>query len=445
MRVRPTSRAIWAVSFPLIVVGVFETVVEITDTIFLGRYGVTELGAVGLADAIYEMLVVAAVGLVDGMQVVMSRRAGRGSARGVGRAFNQGLYLLALAALAIFAAVRWGGPLMTAAFVPPGDVEVRRAADGFLRVVALGVFFDAMNLAWFVFYLSLSRTRVLLGATAVLAASNVALGWCLIFGNLGAPRLGIEGAAAASVASEFAACAFLTLYAWRRGDVRRHGLFAFRRWDGALSRVLVRVSGPVVLEALVETARWVAFFALIGQLGRNALAGANVLYCCYLVLLVPVEAFAETACSMTGNLIGQGSPSRIRVLLRRAASLAYAVTLPLMVLAVVFPEQALWVFTDDPGTIEENRLGVFFVAGAFLVGIPAEVLVGAVTGTGDTKGALVIEVVMGACVLLLCYAAAAVLRLPAEYVWLSLPAGWALRLVLARARLRRQVWRDLHI
>ncbi len=441
MRIRPTSRTIWAVSLPLIAVGVSHTIVEVTDTIFLGRYGLTELGAVGLADAIYLMLLVATAGLADGMQVLMSRGAGRGSARAVGRAFNQGLYLLGLAAIVIFAAVRWGGPLLTAAFV--GDPEVRRAVDGYLRVSAFGVFFDALHVAWAVFYICLSRTRVLLGATAVLAVTNVALDWLLIFGNLGAPRLGIEGAAASSVAAEFAASAFLTLYAWRRGDIRRYRLFALRRWDRPLARLLVGISSPVVAEALVETASWFLIFAIIGQLGEAALASVTVLHCCYALLLVPVEGFSEAACSMTSNLIGQGAASRIRLLIRNAMSLSFAITLPLAALAIAFPGPTLAIFTDEEAAIALGRPGLLFVAGAILVAIPGEVLLGVLTGTGDTRGALVIEIADTACVLTLCYTATALLGLPLEAVWLAVAAGWVIRIVLSTARLRRQAWKEL--
>ena len=78
MKVRITSGSLWAISFPIMIAGVSETVVDVTDAIFLGHYGITELGAVALADSIYLMLVVFAIGLADGMQVLIARRAGEG-------------------------------------------------------------------------------------------------------------------------------------------------------------------------------------------------------------------------------------------------------------------------------------------------------------------------------------------------------------------------------
>jgi Na+-driven multidrug efflux pump len=55
MRVHVSARHIWTVSLPVIFAGLSETVVEITDLILLGRYGTTELAAIGLADAVYAV------------------------------------------------------------------------------------------------------------------------------------------------------------------------------------------------------------------------------------------------------------------------------------------------------------------------------------------------------------------------------------------------------
>ena len=97
MKVRTTSGSLWAISFPIMIAGVSETIIDVTDAIFLGHYGITELGAVALADAIYMTLVVFTVGLADGIQVIVARRAGEGKREEIGRTFGQGLYLLGIA------------------------------------------------------------------------------------------------------------------------------------------------------------------------------------------------------------------------------------------------------------------------------------------------------------------------------------------------------------
>lgn len=443
MKVRITSRHIWSLSLPLVLAGVSETIIDVTDTIFLGRYGVTELGAIGLADAMYEMMVVLAVGLVEGIQIIVARRAGQGKRKEVGSVFNQGLQMLTVISVLLFLVIKFGSPFLTDVVVESEDVRV--AVDGFLQVIVFGVLFEAIGLAYGVFYVGISRTRVLFVATAVLAATNVFLDYCLIFGNLGLPRMGIEGAALASVAAEFAAVAFLTLYAWRRGDIREFGLFRFRKWNRRLFWSLVAISSPVALEVFLETARWCVFFAIVERLGESALASANIVYNCYVVLLIPIDGIAEATTSMVSNLIGQGRDRRIGLLLRKALVLCSMVTLPIVAVAAVFPEAALSIFTSDEETVASSSSSLLVIGGALLAAIPGWLLVKTVSGTGDTRATFFIELVLTTVTLTYSYVTALVLEWPLEYVWFSLLIGWCIRIVLSYARLRMQAWKRLLI
>ena len=70
------SRSLWALSIPLLFAEISEIVLHVTDTLFLSRVGVTELGAVGLADSGIEIALVLALGLVDGIQILTARQMG---------------------------------------------------------------------------------------------------------------------------------------------------------------------------------------------------------------------------------------------------------------------------------------------------------------------------------------------------------------------------------
>ncbi|HKJ70456.1 MAG TPA: MATE family efflux transporter, partial [Gammaproteobacteria bacterium] len=276
MAFKPTYRGIWGLSYPLIVAAVSETVVEVTDTAFLARYGLTELAAIGLAGALYAVALFPVVGLVDGIQITVGRRAGEERPRALGQAFNQGAGLLLAAALLLIALVVLGlGPATAGLFTLPA---VHAAVDDYLTIAILGLPFHALGLALSAFYVAIARTRVLIGATAALAVTNIVLDYGLIFGRLGLPELGMQGAALASVAAEAAAFAWLLADAARRGYLRSHALFRPGRWDGALARRLLTLSAPVSADALVESLRWFAFFVLIERLGEATLARANIVY-----------------------------------------------------------------------------------------------------------------------------------------------------------------------
>jgi hypothetical protein len=112
----------------------------------------------------------------------------------------------------------------------------------------------------------------------------------------------------------------------------------------------MRLASPVGLQALVESARWLAFFLILEQVSEDTLALSSLVYACFAVLLIPAQAFGETAYSLVSNLIGRGHGDQIGRLMLRVLLPAYLVTAPLVVVTVLYPELPLSVFTSDPET-----------------------------------------------------------------------------------------------
>jgi putative MATE family efflux protein len=418
-------------------------VVEVTDTVFLAHYGITEVAAIGLAGAIYSVALALLLGLVDGVQIVVGRRAGQDEVAEIGRVFNQGLYLLAIAAVGLILVIKLPLPGLTAEIF--ASAEVHGAVDDYLQIYAFALLFHAANLAYSAFYLGIGRTRVLIGATAVLAATNLVLDYLLIFGHLGLPELGIRGAAIASLTAEAATFAYLTLDVIRRGHTRTYGLLRFGAWNGRLARLVGRISAPVSLEGLVETVRWFLFFLIIEQLGEDALAKATIAYSIYTVLLIPVDAFSETVCSMSSNLIGQGRAGRIGTLLRRTTALTYAALAPLVALTLLAPEALLGVFSPNEAFTGDIEPSLTVVALAALIAVPSAMAYAAVVGTGDTRAILVFQVLISAGVLATAWTFALHLELTLEYVWLAEVLGWGIALALSLAWLRMKRWERLKV
>ena len=443
MKITPTSRGIWSISLPIILSGLSETIIKVTDTVFLARYGITELGAVALAETLYGIAVVLLLGLVEGIQIITARRAGQDRPEDIGAVFNQGVYLLLLASVGLAFAMTFVAPLLTALVI--SSEPVRLAVDSYLKIIVFGIPFFAVNFAYSAVYISISRTRVLFMGTALLAVTNIILDYGLIFGSLGLPRLGIEGAALASVIAEVGACVFFTCYTLNDLDMKKYGLLLFKKWNTPLTKLLVSISSPVALKALLEAVRWFVFFAIIEQLGEVALAGSNIIYSFYALLIIPLDGFSETTCSMVSNLIGQRQSTRIPVLIKRAMVLSYLVTAVFLTIGLLFPEVILFAFAADSQAIQGCIDGLRVVAVAMLFIIPGKLLATVILGAGDTLMTFGLELVFTVCMLLWASGAALSLQLPLAYIWTSLLIGWLGSLALSYTWLRGEYWKRLSI
>jgi MATE family multidrug resistance protein len=401
------------------------------------------------------MAIVPAVGLAEAMQIVVARRVGEERERAIGPTFLRAFGLVLLASVALAMALRFGsGPVGERLISPPAVAE---AVEDFFRYGSLGVVPFALNLALGSLWVGLGRARVLVWATAVLVAVNLALSAALIFGMAGLPALGIEGAGIGFLGAEAAALALLGVQTVRRlglsglgtrgrGSDRRAPGSPRARHDGeATVGAIFRLGAPIGLQALVEALRWVAFFLIVEHLGERALAESSLVFACFTLLLIPSQAFAETAYTMVSGTLGRRGSAPLGPLLRSIARAAFLVTLPLLAVALAFPEAVLAVFTGSSETIAGAAPSLRVLAVGMLVVVPAELWLAAVFGTGDSEAGFVIEVLTSG--VLVAGGALAVLVVGAGVpaVWGLLPLASALGLAASVTWLRSGRWRRVDV
>ena len=442
-RFLPSYKNIWLLSFPLIIAGISETIVSITDAIFLAHYGMTELAALGLADAIYAFALFLIAGFVDGIQITIGRRAGEEQHPQIGRVLNQGLYLLTGISVIMILLILWVVPLITVEVFQ--SIQIHRVVELYLNIAIYGLIFHAFNLALSAFYVGISRTYVFIGATLILAVTNISLDYLLIFGNLGFKEMGIEGAAIASLAAEIAVTTFFLIDVVRKQYIQKYGLFLFEKYNILLIKTLTVLSIPVSLSVLVESLRWVLFFVIIERLGESSLAIATIIFSCYALLLIPVDAFSETICSMVSNLLGQKDEKELSQLIMKTIVLVYSMVIPLLAITLFFPEYILAIFSPDETMIERAVPTLMVIVLAVLIAVPADILASSVAGTGDTVVSFTTEVIVSFSILAYAYYAAFIAEFPFEYIWFTEIIGWTLYLLLSWLWLQSGFWKRLNI
>ena len=438
-----SAKTIWTIAAPLVISGFNETIIEVSDTAFLARVGVIELGAAGVAYSIYHAAKFFMIGLGDGIQILTARRAGQTREQDIGNVFNHGLSILLAIAVVLFVGLRYVAPLVTPSVLR--STEVRIAVDEFLAIIAFAVFFDALNYTYSAFYAGMGRTKVFIVATIVMTAINLVTDYALILGRLGFPRLGIRGAAISSVIAEITIFVLLTAGALRQGHIRRFGLFRLRLLQASLTKLLLQLCTPLALERLVGTARWFLFFLIIERAGETPLAIANIIYSCYAVFLIIIDGFSETNCTLVSNLIGQDQSERINAVTRSVMLWSAVCISPFLLIAVLFPTVVLSLFTSDPNLLHGSVNSLRIIGVAVLAAIPGELVFSALIGTEDTRATLAIEFLLAVCVVAYVFGAALVFELPLEIVWVAEIIGWLLSLGLSFARLSGKQWKRVYI
>ena len=269
--------------------------------------------------------------------------------------------------------------------------DVCRAAEDYLHWRVFGAFFSFSAVIFRAFFLGTVQTKTLTLNSIVMVLSNVVFNYILIFGNFGFPALGIAGAAIGSSLAEGVSLLFFIIYTRRRVDIRKYGLDRMPRFCADVLRRMLDVSFWTMIQNFFSLATWFLFFLYIEHLGERALAVTNIVRSASGILFMVMMAFASTCGSLTSNLIGRGHSDKVPGLIRQHIRLAYLFVLPLAVLFAIFPHLILGIYTDMPDLREAAVPSLWMMCATYLALVPANVYFQSVSGTGNTRTALVLE------------------------------------------------------
>jgi putative MATE family efflux protein len=354
----------------------------------VGALGPIALAATGVATQIFYVGMVVASGLAVGATALVARAIGAGDKEAADRA----------TAFAVMAAIALSIPLLIVTFYLDAPLLHLLGADA--TIVAQG------GLVLRVLAFGIPGTMVMMAATGAMQGAgdtrpglvigigvnvvNVILDYAFIFGKLGAPEMGLAGAAAAtSVAFGLGGIAFLVLL-WRGSRPVALGKGAF---TGALREIrrLTRIGAPAALEQFVLSLGFTAYLILILRFGAEALAAHQIGLRVQSFAFMPGFGFSAAAAALVGQGLGRGEPHEAEAdgwaAMGMGLLVMTVVSLPMWFLA----EPLARLFTSDPGSL---RLGTLWVR-TIIVAIPAIALhfsaAGALRGAGDTRWPLLVS------------------------------------------------------
>lgn len=384
-----TNKDIWNVSYPIFLGLLAQNIINVTDTAFLGRVGEVELGASAMGGLFYICVFTIAFGFSIGSQILIARRNGEGRYKDVGPVMIQGGTFLLGLAVVLFGLSHLLAPSLVRLLISSDSIF--DAAMEFLNWRIFGFFFAFVNVMFRALYIGITRTKVLTLNAVVMAVVNVLLDYVLIFGKFGMPEMGIKGAAIASVIAEAASLVFFLVYTWAKIDLKKFGLNHWQRIDFSLLGRILSISCFTMVQYFLAMATWFVFFVAVERLGQRELAIANIVRSIYVVMLIPVQALSTTTNSLVSNLIGAGGISHVMHLIGRIARMSFIIMLVCVAVAAIFPHAILSIYTNEPALLVESVPSLYVIAVAMIIASVANVYFNAISGTGNTQAALILE------------------------------------------------------
>lgn len=384
-------RDIWHIAYPILISLVMQTLINITDTAYMGRVGEIELGATALVSVYYLTVYMAIFGFSVGAQIFIGRRNGEGNYHKIGDIVLQGIiFLLGISALLVVLSKKFS-PLLLSSIV--SSPLIYDACIDYLDLRIWGLLFSAVSVMFRAFFVGITRTSVLMWNSVILTVANVIFNYIFVFGALGVPVMGIAGAAIGSVMAEALAMLHFIIYALLKLDLKYYGIRSTIKFSPDTIGGILSLSVWTMLQNFLTHAVWFVFFLAIEHLGEEQLAITNIVRSGSSLLFMPIIAFASTASTLVSNALGASRTDDVLFIIRRCVAMGYAVIVPLMIVVAIIPQTFMSIFTDDATILQGSIASVYVMLGFNLIAIPACIFFHSVSGTGNTRLALGVEVV----------------------------------------------------
>ena len=386
-------RATVALAWPLIIAQLAQMAIFTTDTLMMGWLGPEYLATGTLAVAYLHPLFVFGMGLLFALSPMMAQALGARQFRLVRRTARQGFWAAGILSAGIIPILWQVRPLLGLT----GQTEATIAMAE--QYVHIGVFALIPMLLFIVPRTLVSvhgQTSVILAITIAGIIVNAGLNYTLMFGNFGAPRLELRGAAISTVTVNTVMFLMALAYVQSVRRYRRYHVFArFWRPDWQRFREIFRLGAPIGLQSMAEVGLFAAAAMMMGRLGTDELAAhAIAVQLAALAFMIPF-GLSQATTIRVGLFHGKGSRAGVAI----AGWSSFAVAMAIMCVTassfLIFPEAMIRGFLDpgDPVNTVPIALAVSYLAIAALFQLVdgAQVVSGAaLRGLSDTTVPMVI-------------------------------------------------------
>ncbi len=385
---RERRGSIWGIALPIMGGMMSQNILNLVDIGMVGHLGDTALAATGIGSFTNYLAISFIIGLSAGVQALAARRLGEERYSETAIPLNGGL-ILSLAIGAPLCAVLYLTIPSVYSFLSDDPAVIEQGVP-YLQVRILSMVAVGMNFSFRGYWSAIHMTGVYLQTLLIMHAFNIFLNWVLIFGNLGAPEMGVAGAGLATTISLYTGTGLYFFFAIRHAHDK-----------GFLHRIPSRntlwqqfkLSLPSSLLQLFFSAGLVTLIWIVSQIGTAEIAAVNVLMTFHITAILPAFGLALAATTLVGNALGRDDTEDAALWGWNAAVIALVYGLAISLLLIPFADPLLGVFLTNPETRQLAYWPMILWALAIGLDTTGMVLMNALIGAGDTHRSMWISVI----------------------------------------------------
>lgn len=437
-----------AIAIPMVVSTAADGVMTFTDRLFLSRVGSEEMNAALGGGVTYQMLLFFFVGLSGYSTALVAQYFGAGVLRKAPQATFQAL-LITLVAWPVILLLK---PLAIQFFYTMNLSETQvHFQIQYLNILCWGALFGMLRQTMGCFFAGIGKSKIVMTASVTAMVVNVALDYILIFGKLGFPVMGIQGAALATVIGGASGLGVLLVAYFRSENRYRFDVAHSFKFQPAIMKKLIKYGYPAGLELFLNFLAFFLMTAMYQSQGQAEATAVTIMFNYDLVSFIPLLGIEIAVTSLAGRYMGAGRPQAAHRSALSAVKTGMVYSVVILGLFLFIPETLVRVFhpkefsasfeTAVPIAVDMIRIASLYVlAQAMMVS-----LIGTLRGAGDTLYTMLVSVGANWAFIPLLYLCLYVFHTSMPFAWFIIVVVYLIFCFVIYRRFRSGKWKTLQI
>lgn len=359
------------------------TIMQIIDTLVLSLHSseaIAAIGPSGFAVILFQGFLFGTSGYAG---TFVAHHFGRGDSNGVRSSVWLGIHTSLLSGILAIAAA-W--PLAQLFFLVGHEAQIARDESSYFLICMAGSFFPVFNSAMAGWLSGIGRPVIVTTVTFISFFANAFLTWGLVLGEFGMPRLGIAGAALATVAAQLLASLLYAAIFARTGGFADLAARCFRFPE---FRRFLTLAAPQGLRISGELAAWTIFLLVVGRLGTVELAASSIAFRINGVAFFPALGLGQAAGILVGHARGSGRDEDVQAIGWQSLAVCEVWMLAMAIVFAVASTPLVSIFAgsgpDSAMIVETGSMLMKFVA-FYCIFDAANIMLGcSLASAGDTR------------------------------------------------------------
>ena len=433
-------KLILSIALPIAIQNLITFAVSMVDTMMLGALGEVQLSAASIGNNLFFILTILIFGLAGGSNILISQYWGRGDVKTIHKILSI-MYRggLIIAAIFIFIAIVFPSQFMR---IYTTDTRVIEEGVSYLRIVSVGYIFYAITNCTIMMLRSVKTVKISLVVYSLSLVVNAFFNYILIFGNFGAPVLGVQGAAIATVIARITEFSIVLIFMIKFENKILLKASHLLKVDKIIFKDFLTNCTPVLFNEFLWSTGSTMISIILGRLGTETVAANSISNVVFQFVTVFIFGLSNATAVIIGNTIGEGKNEKAKEYSRTVGVLS--IIMGIMAGGVILLIRPIVVDFYNVSQVTKNiaveimgSMSVIVIFQSFGVTL----MMGVLRGGGDAKFVLINDIIFLWLVAIPCgFIVAFILKWPIAAVFFIVKSDEVIKSIIAAVRVLGGKW-----